>query len=488
MAFRGTPERLMPVEASGRKTKIVCTVGPASDGADTLARMIEAGMDVARINTGHCEDTDQMRRYLAALEEASVATGRRVGVMLDLQGPRLRAGKIAGSGAVLRDGEEFVITTEQVEGDSSRVSVAHPGLPAELKPGDCVLMDDGLIRLVVKSVSGPNVLCEVLEGGYLREGKGMNFPGAVLGVPSFTERDRLFLEDGLNAGAEWVAQSFVRGADDIRALRGAIEALGYNVPIMAKVEKREAVTNIDSVIEEAQGVMVARGDLGVEMGAEEVPLVQKDIIEKSVRAARPVVTATQMLESMVEKPRPTRAEASDVANAILDGTDAVMLSAETAVGSYPVRAVETMRRIAARTERALDYARMLEERGLWAHRGAAEAIGYAACKIAADLGARAIITVTRRGYTARLVARYRPRARILAVCPDEDVVDGMSVVWGVEGLLAPLAEGLGETVEGVTGECRRAGLVEPGDLVVITGGFLDERAGTTNTITVRTVE
>ena len=478
----------MTVEAVGRKTKIICTVGPASSDPDTLGKMIEAGMDAARINTGHCEDTGQMRRYISAVEEASAETGRRVGLMLDLQGPRLRVGKMAGPGAELREGEEFTITTDDVEGDSGRVSVAYQRLSIELKPGDCVLMDDGLIRLVVKAVSGPEVLCEVREGGYLREGKGLNFPGAALGLPSFTGRDRLFLEEGLRAGAEWVAQSFVRGADDVRELREAIEALGHRVPIMAKIEKREAVDGIDSVLEEAQGVMVARGDLGVEMSAEEVPLVQKEIIRKSMRAAKPVVTATQMLESMVGHSRPTRAEASDVANAILDGTDAVMLSAETAVGSYPVKTVETMRRIADKTEQALDYARLLEERGRWSHRGTAEAIGYAACKIAADLGAGAIITVTRGGSTARLIARYRPRARIIAVSPDEEVIDGMSVVWGVEGLMAPLAEGLKETVEGVVGECKRGGLVEAGDLVVITGGFLDERAGMTNTITVRTVE
>lgn len=478
----------MTPESGCRKTKIVCTVGPASSGAETLAGMIEAGMDVARINTGHCADTGQMLGLMAAVEEASAETGRRVGVMLDLQGPRLRVGKIAASFADLDDGAEIVLTTEQVEGDSRRVSVDHPGLPARLEPGDRVLIDDGLIRLVVRSASGTEVLCEVLEGGLLREGKGMIFPGVALELPPFTGRDRLFLTEGLKAGAEWVAQSFVRGAEDVRALRGAVEELGFRTPIMAKIEKREAVAGIDAVLEEAQGIMVARGDLGVDIGAEEVPLVQKDIIDKSQMAARPVITATQMLESMVEHPRPTRAEASDVANAILDGTDAVMLSAETAVGSFPVRTVETMRRIAGRTERALDYSRLLEERGRWAHRGAAEAIGYAACRIAADLDAGAIITVTRGGYTAKQVARFRPRARIIAVSPQEDVVDEMSVVWGVEGLLAPLEEGLRETILGVVDECRRARLVCAGDLVVITGGLLDERAGATNTITVRTVE
>lgn len=469
------------------KTKIVCTIGPASADLETLRRMAEAGMNVVRINTSH-SDIDDVRRYVDAIRETEVKTSRRIGVMLDLQGPRLRVGSIQGSSTELVAGQDFTITTEQKRGDSERVSVSYSGLPEDLESGDFIYIDDGLIKMKVKRVEGPEIHCEVLEGGTLLQGKGMNFPGVRLGLPSFTDRDGRYLEAGLKAGIDWISQSFVREADDVRLLRDAVEELGYETPIMVKVEKREAVENIGSIMKLAQGVMVARGDLGVEMETEEVPLVQKRLIRDSLKAAKPVVTATQMLETMVENPRPTRAEASDVANAIWDGTDALMLSAETAIGAYPVRAVETMVRIAARAEREIDYGTLLEERGRWEHRSAADAIGYSACKMAADMGARAIVTITRSGYTAALIARYRPAAEILAVSPDEMIIDRMSLVWGVSGMVSPMADGFREMVEETVQACLAAGLVDHGDLLVITGGFIGERVGTTNTISLKLVE
>ena len=468
------------------KTKIVCTIGPASRDEKTLGGMVKAGMDVARINTGHCEP-EEVTEDTELLQKVGGGLGKSIGVMLDLQGPRLRIGPIQGGSAELRPGADFAITTGKAKGDSRRVSVSYAGLTGDLKPGDTVLMDDGLIRLKVRDVSGNDINCKVVEGGTLIQGKGMNFPGVTIGLPAFTKRDGRYLEVGLKAGVDWVSQSFVRDAADVRMLRKAIDGLGYRTPIMAKVEKGEAVQNIDSIMKVADGVMVARGDLGVEMSTEDVPLVQKELIDRALRAVRPVVTATQMLESMVENPRPTRAEASDVANAILDGTDAVMLSAETALGAHPVKVVETMARIAARAEKAIDYERILEERGRWTQRQTADAIGYAACRIAADLKARAIVTITRSGYTAKLVARYRPSVQILAVSPNREVVDGMSLVWGVRGLVVPLVDDLRRAIGEASRTCVRGGFVKKGDLVVVTGGFLDEKAGTTNMIHIHTV-
>ncbi len=469
------------------KTKIICTLGPSSGELEVLKRMVAAGMDVARINSGHCAP-DEVAGYAEMVRQASLESERRVGVMLDLQGPRLRVGPIKGSSVVLVAGQAFTITTKPSRGDSSGVSVEYEGLPQDLRPGDTVLMDDGLIRLKVTGIEGREIRTEVEEGGTLLQGKGMNFPGAVLNLAAFTKRDRAYLEAGLQAGVDWVAQSFVRTAGDVRDLTSAMEEIGVRAPVIAKIEKPQAVDNIDEILEAASGIMVARGDLGVEMEPEEVPIVQKDLIDRAVRAARPVVTATQMLESMVEKPRPTRAEASDVANAILDGTDAVMLSAETAIGYYPVETVAMMARIAARAEGALDFGRILEERGRWTHQGTADAIGFAACKVAADVGARAIITMTRGGYTARLIARYRPGTPILAVSPDARVVGAMTLVWGIKGVVIGEEPDLRSMIREATGACVKAGWVNRGDVVVVTGGFIDEESSKTNVVHVHTVE
>ncbi|MBU4174042.1 MAG: pyruvate kinase [Actinobacteria bacterium] len=470
------------------RTKIVCTVGPSSREAGTLKRMADAGMDLARVNTGHC-DIDEMREYIQVVKKLKSEKGRRVGVMLDLQGPRLRVGSIKGSNVELHPGREFVISTKQKRGDAECVSVSYPDLPGDVKPGDAVLMDDGLIRMYVKDVAETEILCDVVEGGTLLQGKGINFPDSNLRLSAFTERDRRYLEAGLEAGIDWVAQSFVRTPDDVWELKEAIRSLGGQVPVMAKVEKREAVEKIDSILEIADGIMVARGDLGVEMNPEDVPLVQKELTAKALRATRPVLIATQMLESMVDHSRPTRAEASDVANAILDGTDAVMLSAETAIGAYPVESVEMISRVAARAEEAIDYGRLLEDRGRWAHRSVADAIGFSACKIAADLRADVIIPVTRSGYTAMVVARNRPRARIVAVSPNREVVKRMSLVWDVSVLVMPATgDNLWQTARHVARVCAQNGFVASGDLVVITGGFLEEEAGTTNVVHVHTVE
>ncbi len=470
------------------KTKIVCTMGPSCQDPETLKRMAAAGMDVVRINSGHL-DVQEMAGYIEMLKKTSDAIGKRIGVMLDLQGPRLRIGSIQGSSTELVSGHDFTITTQQKRGDASKASVSYATLPSVLKPGDPILIDDGLIRLKVKSISGDDIVCEVVEGGTLLQGKGMNFPGVALGLPSFTDKDRKFLEAGLKTGGvDWVAQSFVSNAADVSSLRSVIERLGYRTAIMAKIERREAVHNINEIMKVAEGIMVARGDLGVEMPPEEVPIIQKKLIRKALSAAKPVVSATQMLESMIHNPRPTRAEASDVANSILDGTDAVMLSAETAIGSYPVQTVEIMARISARAEQAIDYGLLLRESARWAHPVAADAIGFAACEVAANLKAKAIVAITRSGYTARLIARYRPSEPIIAVSSDMEVIDRLLVVWGVRGLIAGLGTDFATTIDSVVSASRDAGYVTRGDVIVIAGGFLQDKVGTTNLIKVKTVE
>lgn len=468
------------------KTKIVCTLGPASLDGRTLAALVGAGMDVARINSGYCEPAD-VPVYTGAVREAAGTAGRRVGVLLDLQGPRLRVGEVRGNQALLVDGQEFTITTRDGPGDSTRMSTSYPGLAADLRPGGLVLIDDGRIRLRVREISGDDITCEVIEGGTLVAGKGMNFPGADIALAAFTEKDRVYLEAGIRAGIDWVAQSFVRVPADVRDLKAAIRHMGAMCPVMAKIEKPEALSNIDGILEEADGIMVARGDLGVEMNVEDVPLVQKDLISRAPLFAKPVVTATQMLESMIHDPKPTRAEASDVANAILDGTDAVMLSAETAVGAYPVQAVETMARIAARAEAAIDYRGILERRGRWEEKEPPAAIGYAACKVADDMGAKAILAMTRSGYTARMIARYRPREPIIAFSPGEAVLRHLSVVWGVRGIRLPEFKELPESIATASDAAVAEGMADKGDLVVIVGGLLHERSGKTNLVHLHTV-
>jgi pyruvate kinase len=468
------------------KTKLVCTLGPASIQVETLKKMAESGMDVLRINSGHTE-VEQIPGYVELAAKAGEAAGKRIGVMLDLQGPRLRVGHIEGGSTELEPGQDFTISSAPRTGDSAGVHVAYEGLSADLRPGQPVLMDDGLIRMKVKEIAAPDVKCEVLEGGTLLEGKGMNFPESKLNIAAFTARDRAYLEAGLASGIDWVAQSFVRTAADVQDLIGAMEELGKRVSVMAKIEKSEAVDNIDEILEAADGIMVARGDLGVEMEPEEVPIVQKRLIDSAVHAALPVVTATQMLESMVARPRPTRAEASDVANAILDGSDALMLSAETAIGRYPIQCVEMMARIAAKAESEIDYPGILESRGRWSHRGAADAIGYAACKIASDLKAKTIITMTRSGYTARLISRYRPESPIIAASPSEQVVDSLSLLWGVTAVKVPHSDQLKEMIEEALNVCSMQCLVASGDLVVVTGGFFNEEVGTTNVVHIHIV-
>jgi pyruvate kinase len=466
------------------KTKIVATMGPACRDTSTLERMLAVGMDVARINASHASH-DIIREEIQALREASRLTGKEVSIILDLMGPKIRVGEISGGEAYLVDGQEFTLSMRELEGDERSASVSYPGLAEALHRDDTVLLDDGAIRLRVLDAGGTEVLCRVETGGWLRPRKGINLPGVQLGLPPLTAKDLSDLELGLELGIDWVALSFTSSPEDIARLREELAARGSDIPIVAKIEKREAVENLEAVVGEADGVMVARGDLGVEMPLEEIPLIQKQIIEVAASQGKPVITATQMLQSMIEHPSPTRAEVSDVANAVFDAADAVMLSGETAVGSFPVETVDTMQRIINRAETALSYDHLLEERRRWIGGGAVEAVCYAACELARGMQATAIVAPTESGFTARQMSRFRPRQPILAPTPDRQAARRLTLYWGVYPRLVGVRGSIEEMFVAAEDVAREEGFLGPGDTVVVTAGVKErgeEGMPTTNTI------
>ncbi|HBT47277.1 MAG TPA: pyruvate kinase [Peptococcaceae bacterium] len=474
-----------PFKTKRHRTKIVCTLGPASEKVEVLKKMILAGMKVARFNFSHGSHEEHGAR-MAALRQAAAEVGARVALLLDTQGPEIRLGEVK-PGVVLQEGQEVILTTAPVAGDENRLPVNLPGLPRQVRTGQTVLIDDGLIELEVAAAGGEEVRCLVRSGGRVSSRKGVNLPGADVDLPALTDKDRADLEFGLAQGIDFVAASFVRSAGDVEEIRRFLEERGARVGIIAKIETRSGVENFDEILAAADGIMVARGDLGVEIPVEEVPLVQKIIIRKCNAAGKPVITATQMLESMITNPRPTRAETADVANAILDGTDAIMLSGETAVGRYPVEAVATMARIARRAEESLPYEEILTRKGLADERTATDAISHASCTIALELGARAIITPTASGATARRVAKYRPPAPIVATSADERVLNQLCLVWGVEPLLVERARGTDEMVQAAVDAAVAAGQVKEGDLVVITAGVPAFIPGRTNLLKIHIV-
>lgn len=470
-----------------RRTKIVCTIGPASDSLEVVKKLLMAGMNVARLNFSHGTREEHERR-ISIIRRAAAETGKNLAIMLDTKGPEIRLGCFKEEPVQLTEGEQFTLTTDDIMGDGSRVSVNYPGLPEDVHQGDTILLADGLIALTVLSINGPEILCRVENSGELSSRKGVNVPGVVVNLPAVTEKDVQDIKFGIEQRLDLIAASFVRKASDVLAIRQILEGAIFDMDIIAKIENREAVNNLDEIIKVSDGIMVARGDLGVEIPAEEVPLVQKAIIERCNRAGKPVVTATQMLESMIYNPRPTRAEASDVANAIFDGTDAIMLSGETAAGKYPVDSVETMARIAQRAEAAIGYEEMLgKKRTVTPQRTVTDAISYATCATAQDLGAAAIITSTESGHTAKMVSKYRPRAPIIAVTPHARVLRKLSLTWGVHPLLASLKNNTDEMIATSIEVSLNAGLIKGGDLVVITAGVPVGVHGTTNLIRVHTV-
>ncbi len=457
-------------------TKIVATLGPATDAPGVLPRLLEAGADVFRLNMSHGTREEHAARIRAVREEAAAA-GRFAAVLLDLQGPKIRLGKFEGGGCTLETGTEFILTAEEVPGDCRRAHAGYPELAREVRRGDSILLADGAVELEVLESDGVRVRTRVKAGGPVASNRGINLPGLTVGIAAFTEKDAADLDFGLREGVDLVALSFVRTAADLRALRERMGAGGP--PVVAKIEKPQAWENIEAILEEADGVMVARGDLGVEMALEKVPRIQKSILRRARRKGRFSITATQMLESMVERPVPTRAEVSDVANAIYDGTDAVMLSAETSIGKFPVDAVRTMDRIAEESDRAV-RARGYRNVPPGGRRTIAGTVADAAYRAAHDAQVAAIVVFTSSGSTARLVSRYRPPVGVYAVTPSEAVARSLCVNYGVTPVLSPEAATTDEMLVRMDGLMVERGYLRRGDLVVFVAGQPPGRLGTTN--------
>ena len=460
-----------------RRTKIVATIGPASRDPRVLERLVRAGVNVLRLNFSHGTH-EEHARVVKTAREIETRLGQPLALLQDLSGPKIRTRRVAGGEIELRDGARVAITTdESVEGTPELISTTYDALPLDVKEGDRILLDDGNLELRVIETSRGRVQCEVVVGGPLRSNKGMNLPGVELSVPALTEKDRRDLAFGLEQGIDYVALSFVREAADIEEIKALIRSLDHDVPVIAKIEKPEAVENLSAILEVTDGVMVARGDLGVELGTEEVPTVQKKIIAAANIVGRVVITATQMLESMIDNPRPTRAEASDVANAILDGTDAVMLSGESAVGRFPVETVETMARIADYTEE--HAAAGTPER---ASRGPGTAVTRSLARVAAsvadELGCKMIVAFTESGITARLASGFRPRVPVVAITGDDRVYRRLALWWGVVPVRAEFAESSDELQAIGEERLKARGLVEKGDTILILSGRSNIAAAT----------
>lgn len=478
------------------RTKIVCTLGPATADEGTLRGLMQAGMDVARINFSH-GDHETHAQTIASLRQLSVEEDKLVAIMADLQGPKLRVGEIAGGQVHLKRGNEFALTTGPVSGSSEAVHLPHPEIVRDLAVGQQVLLDDGQIELTVIGKTGTDLVCRVVTGGSLKSHKGVNLPGAHLRISALTDKDRQDALFAVEQGADFVALSFVRRPADVLELRHFLQLHDADRPIIAKIEKPEALEVFDTILDASDGVMVARGDLGVETPAEEVPFHQKNIIRAANRAGKPVITATQMLQSMIEHPRPTRAEASDVANAILDGTDAVMLSGETAIGAYPVEAVLIMHTIAANAEAHLpqDNWHYLLATGAdvpWPVESGrtsttTEAISRATVEVALAVGARAIVTSTMSGKTARMVARHRPSVPIIAATPNPVTWRQLALVWGVQPVLVDDFGHTDEMIHLTVKAACRMGVVSWGDMLVITAGIPLGGLGKTNFLKVHKV-
>jgi pyruvate kinase len=471
-----------------RRTKIVCTLGPATATASRLSELIDAGMDVARLNFSHGTHAEHSAIY-DMVREISAERGRPVGVLADLQGPKIRLGSFADGPVVWATGERVVITTDECPGDHDRVSTTYRGLAADVRPGDRLLVDDGKITLAVIEVSGTDIGCEVLDGGPVSDHKGISLPGVAVSVPPLSEKDIEDLKFALELGADMVAMSFVRAPEEVKLAHAIMDEVGRRVPVIAKLEKPEAVSDLPAIVEAFDGLMVARGDLGVEMPLEQIPLVQKRAIQLCRQAAKPVIVATQMLDSMISDRRPTRAEVSDVANAVFDGADAVMLSAETSVGAHPAYVVATMARIVEAAESGPGRGESLE----WAAEDATDAqfgdaIAAAACEVGQRLGAAALCCFTRTGDTALRLARQRSPLPLLAFAHDETVRARLAFSWGIESAVqAPAA-----AAESMPGEVGRAlvemGACHPGDVVVVVSGSRSGVAGYTDSVRVLRIE
>lgn len=463
-----------------RRTKIICTLGPATDGEGVLEQLAAEGMDVARFNFSHGTHEEQKVR-LDKLKEIRERLDKPIAALLDTKGPEIRLRTFRNGKAELKEGQEFTLTSKETEGTEHIVSVTYPELYRDVKPGDSILIDDGLVGLCVEKIEGPAVHCRVVNGGLISDHKGVNLPGVEVNMPFISQKDKEDILFGIQEGFDFIAASFTRSAKDIQEIRKTLEENGgRSVNIIAKIENQQGVDNIDSIIEAADGIMIARGDMGVEVPLEDVPIIQKSIIGKVYNSGRQVITATQMLDSMMKNPRPTRAETTDVANAIYQGTSAIMLSGETAAGKYPVEALRTMVKIAVRTESDIDYNQLFSIRSKESRSDMTTAISHATCMTAIDLKAKAIITVSKSGHTARMISKYRPGCMIVGCTPDEHTYRQLNLSWGVLPVRIREEYSMEILFLHATEAAEKKGYVENGEVVVLTAGVPLGKSGNTN--------
>lgn len=464
-----------------RKTKIICTIGPASDSVERLKELMQAGMNVARFNFSHGtheEHREKFARVLQAREELELP----VATLLDTKGPEIRLRDFEGGKAELSRGQRFVLTTEEILGTVERASISYKNLKNDINVGTIILIDDGLIEMKVEEIAGEEIICQVLNGGTVSNHKGINVPGATLSMPYISQVDRDDILFGIEMGYDFLATSFTRCKEDILEVRQILKDHDSDMKIIAKIENMQGIQNLEEILEVSDGIMVARGDMGVEIPLEEVPIVQKKMIKLANAKGKHVITATQMLESMIKNPRPTRAEATDIANAIYDGTTAIMLSGESAAGMYPVEAVKTMARIAECAEHSIDYRERMRQAGQVDKTDITTAIAYATCSAAMNLNAAAIITVTMSGFTAEAVSRFKPGCRVVACSINEHVSRQLNLLWGVNSLILKRESTTDELFADAIEAAKKAGYVKKGDVVVLTAGVPLGVAGTTNMI------
>ncbi|MCL1936365.1 MAG: pyruvate kinase [Defluviitaleaceae bacterium] len=465
-----------------RKTKIVATLGPASNNIEIMKNLINSGLNVARFNFSH--GTHESHREMAnTMKKASKELGVSVALMLDTKGPEIRTKALKADTIELKEGNKFILTSEDIIGDENRVSITHNGLSEDVKIGGKILLDDGLIELLIDNITDTNVECTILNGGILKANKGVNLPNVEVSLPSLTEKDIEDIKFAIAEDFDFIAASFVRTANDLKEIKRILkENNGSHIKIISKIENRQGVDNIDEILELTDSIMVARGDLGVEIDPEEVPIIQKSLIKKANKLGKPVITATQMLESMINNPRPTRAETSDVANAIIDGTDAIMLSGETAGGKYPEEAVKMMARIATKTEESLKYNINNPYQNADIKTTPTDAVGYAATSIAKSIEASAIITLTTSGFTANMISKFRPITKTISITPDKTVFKQLNLTWGSIPILADCAAEPKELLAIAVKTMSETNYLKKGDSVVIVSGMPLGIAGTTNNI------
>lgn len=470
-----------------RRTKIVCTIGPASGSMAMLQRLIKSGMDIARLNLSH-GTLQEHAKYISNVRALSQSLGINIAILIDLPGPKYRITRLDGGQAILKKGSYLTLTTKDIVGNTALLPVNLATLTRDIKVGDTVILDDGTIELKVTSKNSAGAECRVTVGGLLKAGRGLVVPGMKISSPFLTDQLKKDLFFAIKQRPDYIALSFVTSPEDIDSVKEILRRNKANIPIIAKIERGEAVKNFNNILKDCDGIMIARGDLGVEIPLEKVPLIQKDLIKRCNHASKPVITATEMLESMINAARPTRAETTDVANAIYDGTDAVMLSAETSIGKYPVQAVKMMSNIARATEKTLPYQQILAERRLWLAPETDELISYSTCQTAYSLRVAAIVAFTQSGSTAVRISRYRPSVPFLALTPDSAVAGKLLLYWGVRPYLITAPKSLDKLFYFSTKICRDLGIAQPGDQITIAAGIPIGQAGSTNLLKVERIQ